>query len=167
MKHILYISMGILALVFASCAPLTKAQEAELQAKVKQAVEGKKFRIAVNYVNPIKFQSRALSSEYDFAIKADSAFSYLPYFGESYGGSAAYDSNDGGIKFKEPMQEYKLSGNEKKGYEMSFRIKSPRDSYQIFLSVSTTGYASISITPTQSSQINYNGELVFEENAEK
>lgn len=165
MRSILYTTLGMLAAAAVSCSPLTKTRQAELPGKVRQAVEGKNLHVAVSYTNPNKMQPRSLSGGYDFALRNDSAFAYLPYFGEVYGGAAAYSDTEGGIKFKEPAEDYQMSGDEKNGYEISFKVKAPRDRYQVFMSVSTNGYATISITPNQASHISYNGELVFQDSS--
>ncbi len=162
MRNIFYIAFSLLAAISVSCSPLTKARQVEQPVRVKQAVEDKNLHIDVSYANPAKMQPRSVSGGYDFALQNDSAFAYLPYFGEVYGGAAAYGDSNGGIKFKEPMEDYQISGNEKDGYEISFKVKSPRDGYQVFLSISANGYATISITPSLSSHISYDGELVFE-----
>jgi hypothetical protein len=163
MKNIFYIALGFIAAASVSCSPLGKARQAEQPSQVKQAVEGKNLRVEVSYASPAKMQPRTVSGGYDFALQNDSAFAHLPYFGEVYGGAAAYGDSEGGIKFREPVEDYRLSGNEKEGYEISFKVKSSRDGYQVFLSISTSGYATISITPTLSSHISYNGELVFKD----
>ncbi len=162
MKTMLHALICILLISLFSCASFTKAQQVERQLKVQQAVEAKNFRIAVSYANPVKMTPRALSGGYDFAVRADSAFAFLPYFGEAYS-ATAYGNTEGGIKFAEPLRDYKITGNAQNGYEISFEIKSPRDTYKVFITVGATGYASINVTPLLSSFISYSGELALPE----
>jgi len=138
-----------------------KAQEAARQIEIKTAVENKDFKIAVNRASPLRGRSISLTSSYDLAVQNDSATAYLPYFGVTF--RADYGSTEGGIKFTEPMFNYTTKFNKRKGYVISFEIKSQKDFYRININIGISGHASINISPTNSDSIIYNGELILTE----
>ncbi len=134
-----------------------KAKQEALAATIKAAVEAKNYTILMNSALPMRGRSINLTSSYDFTVRGDSAIAYLPYFGVAY--RADYGSTEGGIKFAEPVKNYKVDFKQKKGYMISFEVTSPKDSYQVRVNIGLSGYASVDITPTNSDFISYNGEM--------
>ncbi len=138
------------------------AQEKDsLQQQIEKAVTGKAFTIEVNQATPQRGGLKTLTPDYEFSVRGDSAISYLPYFGVSH--QAAYGDTEGGIKFRAPMNNYKVQFNEKKReYNISFSVKGPKDNYNIRLNIFLNGTTYINITPGQSDNISYSGTMLFQ-----
>ena len=126
--------------------------------EINRKVESKDFTIAVNYANPLRMKPVYLTSEYDVRIKNDSAFAYLPYYGVAY--TAPYNSTEGGIKFAEPMSEYKIIPHKKAdGWDIRFRVKSKLTVYDFSLTIFNNGSSSISVSSYEKDRINFIGEV--------
>ena len=138
-----------------------KALKITQQMEIKTAVENKNFKIKVNRAIPLQGGAISLTSPYDIAVHNNTATAYLPYFGVSH--YVEYGSSEGGIKFSEPMLHYTTKFDKRKGYIISFEVKTPKNYYGITINVGIAGYASIDINSLYSDSINYSGELLFEE----
>lgn len=142
-----------------SLSALTPDDKGKVAAQVKQAVEAKRFTIDVDRVIPSGMKSRNLTPSYTFALKGDSAQSYLPYFGRAY--SAPYGGGEGGVKFDTVTTNYKQEYDKKGNATIRFRVKTEEDSYEFFLTVYTNGSATINVSSVNKQAITYYGELVF------
>jgi len=67
------------------------------------------FRASIDYMEPVKYPSRNVTSDFYLSIKGDSADVYLPYIGEI---QVPTFGNDG-IHFKEPVKDLKGQRNKK------------------------------------------------------
>jgi hypothetical protein len=131
--------------------------------EVNRRIQEKDFTIGVNYANPTRGRQIYLTSEYDLRIKNDSAFAYLPYFGVAY--VAPYNSTEGGIKFAEPMLEYKSTPNKKNnGWIIKFKVKSQISLYSITLDVFNNGSSSFTVMSYERDAIRFTGEMKLDTN---
>jgi hypothetical protein len=97
-------------------------------------------------------------SNYDLAVTPDSLVAYLPYYGRSYTPKTG-DPNDSGIKFKSKDFSYKSTKNKKGGWLIQMRPKDVKDNYNLTLSVTQTGNATLTITSNSQQSISYNGNI--------
>ncbi|MGY0039930.1 DUF4251 domain-containing protein [Pedobacter sp. NJ-S-72] len=97
-------------------------------------------------------------SNYDLSITPDSLVAYLPYYGRSYTPKIG-DSNDSGIKFKSKDFSYKSTKNKKGGWLIQMKPKDVKDNYNLTLSVTKTGNASLTITSNSQQSISYTGTI--------
>ena len=156
----------IIALLLVSVLPMTaqeksrKDRKAEKEAQRKEEVQdllkSRNFKFVADHALPMGGKSMYLSSPYDLTLKNDSAFAWLPYFGVAY--QADYGDRDGGIKFKEPVNNLKVEDT-KTGEDISFRIKSKKDTYDMVLSVSDLGHADLNITCINRQPIRFRGSI--------
>lgn len=97
-------------------------------------------------------------SSYDFTVTPDSIVAYLPYYGRAY--SAPYNPTEGGIKFKSKNFSYVQSRNKKGSYSISIKTKDLKsENYQMMLTVSEKGYATLMVNSNNKQPINFNGVL--------
>lgn len=137
---------------------IREAKKAKIEATVKKAIDSKNFIFTVRNANPTTGPSIMLNSDYDLKITEDSAYSYLPYFGEAY--KADYGSNEGGIKFENLTYNYRIEFNTKTNfYEIRFEIIEPNDTYRIYLNISSSGYGNLIISSNNRQTISYDGIL--------
>jgi len=97
-------------------------------------------------------------SNYDLSVTPDSVVAYLPYYGRSYTPKIG-DPNDSGIKFKSKNFSYKSTKNKKGGWLIQIRPKDVKDSYNLTLSVTQTGSASLTVTSNSQQSISYTGNI--------
>ncbi|GGI22549.1 hypothetical protein GCM10008119_03200 [Pedobacter mendelii] len=97
-------------------------------------------------------------SQYDLKVTKDSIVAYLPYYGRAY--SAPYNPTDGGIKFTSKKFTYKESKNKKGTYSINISTNDlKKENYQLYLSISQNGYASLMVNSINKQSINFNGLL--------
>lgn len=139
--------------------PEKAARKAAKAKEISEIVTNKQYRFIAQKTITSGGRNVTLTSEYDLVVDSLQAKAFLPFFGRAY--SVDYASQDGGFKFNEKADNYTMSFNEKKGlYQISFQVKTKNDQLQVFLSVGTGGYASLTINSNNRETISYYGEVV-------
>ena len=91
--------------------------------------------------------------------------SYMPFFGRAY---YADPGGEGGIKFDGKPKVFNLKTRRGgKGYELNTTVPGSRDNYQLNLSISPEGSATLMITSNDLSAISYYGEISKPEETKK
>lgn len=131
---------------------------AETVQKITNKVENRNFVVNVNYAIPMRMGQVALTSSYTLKIQGDSVFAYLPYYGVAQ--TAPYGFNDGGIKFNEKAQDFKIISNKKKdGWIISFKINTVSYHYQFKMDVFNTGKTDFRVTMFERDPIDFSGDV--------
>lgn len=133
-----------------------KAREKEQIEEIAKLVEGKKLTFVAQFAHPTGGKLISLTPEYTLEINDNFVSAYLPFYGRVY---RADFSGSGGIKFKEQAQKTGWS-MQKKNYLVSMDVKVPDDSYQLWLSISETGSASLTVSSVNKQSINFTGFVV-------
>lgn len=102
-KLILLCLSGMFAMQSAT-AQSRSEKKAQTERNVREAINADHYKINVDYMQPMKGRSRALTSDYSIEIRNDSVFSYLPYFGVAY--NVPYGGGKGLI-FNAPITGYR------------------------------------------------------------
>ena len=76
-KLILLCLSGMFAMQSAT-AQSRSEKKAQTERNVREAINADHYKINVDYMQPMKGRSRALTSDYSIEIRNDSVFSYLP-----------------------------------------------------------------------------------------
>jgi len=144
-----------------SFAQLTKKekrqQKKEMKAiEIKQLVNQKQFVFKANSLTTNSGFNKNLSSDYDLTLKKDSVIAYLPFWGKAYTSSF---NDEGGIKFSEKLKEFENSDLGKKGQNINFSVKTKDDTFYFNLNISSQGFANVTVTSTNKSQISYYGQI--------
>jgi len=151
----------LMAIICSGFSPLSaqKSDKKDEQLKeIKMLVESGQYEFTVQTVLPTG--ARTINPTSIYTVKAeDSTFTaHLPYFGRVYqptfGGS-------GGIIFDGTPESIEISINEKKRrVNVKFRMRGEQDEkYDLFLSVGSSGYASLNVTSPNRQPISYNGTI--------
>lgn len=152
------ISVLMMAILLAGYAPATAQKENKKDEQFKEMtalVEGGRYIFTVRSVQPTGGRSISTTSAYTLEARDSTFKAYLPYFGRSYQSSYG---GDGGIEFDARAENLKLSLNEKKRMvSVQFDVRGERDRYSLFLSVGSSGYASLSINSQNRQPISYQG----------
>lgn len=98
-------------------------------------------------------------SAYDLTVTADSVVSYLPYYGRSYTPKIG-STDDSGIKFKSKKFTYDVVKRKKGTTVITIKTKDiQQGNYQLILSVTESGYASLSVNNNNQQPITFNGYM--------
>lgn len=149
------ISRIVFSFLFFLLAGGIHAQELDKET-VKQLVESKQFTFHAQSAQPLSGQSRQLTSEYDLKLMIDSLSTYLPYFGRAY--NPPYPG-EGGIKFSSTEFDYKAKAKKKGNWEISISPRDNRDVRQMSLSISSSGYASLTVNSNTRQPISFYGYI--------
>ena len=151
-KLILLCLSGMFAMQSATAQRWKKAKSTRLNAD--------HYKINVDYMQPMKGRSRALTSDYSIEIRNDSVFSYLPYFGVAY--NVPYGGGKGLI-FNAPITGYRKESLKKGKTRIDFKTGNEEDKYEYSLTIYSDGSANIHIQPMNRQAISYSGELDIKE----
>ena len=135
-------------------------KKAKIERAVKEAIDSKDFKINVDRMQPMRGNSRTLTTNYSLKIKNDSVFSYLPYFGVAY--SVPYGGGKG-LNFNEPISEYKMEQLKKGKVRVDFETRSEGENYKYSLTIFPNGSTSINVVPGNRQSISYTGEVETKE----
>ena len=83
---------------------------------------------------------------------------FFPFFGTSFSGSG-YGSGSGGIEFKNELEGYTVTFNDKKQTAtIKFKVQGENDNYDVTVKVFAEGNTSITINSNNRSTMNYSGK---------
>jgi len=131
-----------------------KAREKAKMEEVQQLFDSRNLQFLAQSANPMGGGVIHLTSEYTLDIKKEEVVSYLPFFGVAY--TAEYGGGEGGIKFSETARASEWKDT-RKGYEIRLEVKAPKDMYNLYLSVSRLGYASLNVNSQNRQPMNFMG----------
>ena len=156
------------ALFFSSPAPaqekeLSKKEKKELQRQaIEQRVTAKTFKIQTQQAYTSRGKQVNISSGYGMSVSPEQVLADLPYFGESYGGTAYGGS--GGVKLNAKEFDYQMKDGKKGGWEITITPKDDnKDIRTVSLSISADGYVSMNFTFNNRSMMRYAGVIAMEE----
>jgi len=153
------LAIGITGINAANAQSTRKERQQAKEAEIKKLLDAKTYTFVAQSVNPTRGGNRQLTtSEYDFKVKPDTLNSYLPFFGRAYM-MTAYNPDDAGIKFTSTKFEYKDTPNKSGGREIYIKPTDTKDVKQLFLSISVSGYATLSITNMNRDPISFYGYI--------
>ena len=141
-----------------------KQKKEETQKAIRELIEAQKIKVEVNTAYPMRGPSKNLTTNYSIEIRNDSIFSYLPYFGIAY--SVPYGGGKGLI-FNAKITEYKLTFDKKGTANIRFKTRTDEDSFVYSLSISTSGWADVNVTPTNRQAIWFRGSFIYDQPSKK
>jgi hypothetical protein len=136
---------------------LKEEQREEKQKRIEAIIDAKEFDFHARIALPQGSRSVNLTTNPNYVkFRPDNIESYMPYFGTGYSGIGL--SGDAGLKFEGKPEEFKVS-KEKDSYQIKAVVKTNNDLYQLMLTVSFEGGASLYINSNNRSPISYTGEI--------
>ena len=158
MKTKIFIAASCLMLsVFAFGQNVQPVKADNVALEVKKSVQSGFYEITINQAHPTGGQVLYLNSDYSIRISGDSIFVHLPYFGRIY--SAPINYEDGGIKFANSMNGYKVNYKKGKSHSINFTAKVPDDTYRFSITLWTNGKATVNVSCSKRQGISYMGNL--------
>jgi len=141
-------------LFLAGLAPVN-AQELD-KATVKKLIDSKTYIFHAQSATPLGGSTRQLTSDYNLNLIGDSLVSYLPYFGRAY---TAPMPNETGLDFISSDFTYKVKERKKGGWDVTIEPKDQRNVRSMLLSISESGYTSLSVTSNSRQPISFYGYI--------
>lgn len=123
-----------------------------------QLIESGEFRFVASSARSSLGNFNNLGANYDLVFDSLRVISYLPYYGRAY--SVPYNTGEGGVKFDLKADHInKKWDKRKKRYVITTELSDSRDSYSLYLTASTSGYADLQMNFRNRQMINYYGTI--------
>ena len=121
-------------------------------------LNSKNFEFIANTVYPSGGPSKNLvGSEYSITFTPEMIVSNMPFYGRAH--STIAMAQDTGMRFKGIPEKLVIEKN-LKGYEILSKVQDENDNFSISMSVSESGYATLTIKSNNRGTISYYGEVV-------
>lgn len=162
MNRIVFYSLALLMVLLTACNTGNRMAKAERQAEISRlvlaSIEERQFRIAVDWMKPLRGMSKHLSYGYELKLNGDELDSYLPYVGEAqrlpYGGGK-------GLNFKAPVYNYSCVQSSGNCYLIEFDVTNDEDTFHYRIDLFSSGKALIDVWARDRDAISFQGEMVF------
>ncbi|HLN71724.1 MAG: DUF4251 domain-containing protein [Methylococcaceae bacterium] len=167
MKTIALMLLGVLFLVVSGFQPSQrKERKLQKERQMIEIIESGKFRFEARSARSNLGNFNNLGANYDVVFDSLRVTAYLPYYGRAY--SVPYNTGEGGVKFDLTADHInKKWDKRKKRYIISTELSDQWDSYSLYLTVSTSGYADLLINFRNRQMISYYGTIEKLEKKEK
>lgn len=144
---------------------LKAAKKQEEYIKTKELINSKQYEFTGEWATTSKGRRVNLISNPTYIkINNTTGDGYLPFFGTGYSGSAY---NGGGIEFKNELENYTVTLNDKKHeVTIKFNVKGKNEKYDVIIRVFAGGNTSTTITSNNRSVMNYSGNTTALEKKE-
>lgn len=140
---------------------LKEDKKLDKRSQVEMMINAREFIFIPRIALPTGIKPVNISAnQYEIKFQPDFIDSYMPFFGRAY--SAVAYGNDTGLSFKGKPEKF-TTVKSKKNFQINAVIKGEADIFRLFLSVGSSGSASLSISSDNRSTISYQGEIIARE----
>lgn len=126
-------------------------------ALVEDLIESKNFVFAARSATPMGGRFIALTSYYDLLVAGDSIKSNLPYYGRSF--VAIINPMESPLRFTSTEFGYKAKKRKRGGWDITITPKDGKDVRQMYMTVSSDGYATLQINSNNRQSISFSGTI--------
>jgi hypothetical protein len=137
-------AIGALQIKGDQLAGMIKAQDYAFSAQTALPLGGRTKNLTLGY--------------YDLKISKDTIVADLPYYGRAY--VAPPPSGGGGIQFTSTKFTYTATAGKKGGWNIAIKFSDGGDVTQMYMSISTDGYANLQVTSINRQAIGFNGIIL-------
>ena len=125
--------------------------------RIAGLLNSKTFEFIANTVFPAgETPKNLVGSGYSVSFSPEMVISNLPFYGRGYTGMTM--GRDKGMRFEGAPENFTIS--DESDYEVNATVNGESDTYSISMSVSISGYATLSISSNDRGTITYQGEVV-------
>lgn len=136
-----------------------KKKNIEFEPAVKEMIEAKNYQIRATTALPNGWRSISLDTRYSLAVKGDSVYCNLPYFGRAY--RLPYGGGEGLI-FDGVSSDYVLKEGKKGSLDAKFSVRTQEDVYNFIVTIFPNGSSSIKVFSNNKQSIDFMGDLIKE-----
>ena len=130
---------------------------------IKKLIQSKNYIFKASYMYPMGGTQQYLTSPYDVQVAKDTVVAYLPYFGEVYFNAGYNNSADAGIQFTSTKFDYTVNDKRNGSYLVIIKPKDTKNTSQMYLDISATGEANLSVQSTNRQMIRFSGQIMEKE----
>lgn len=157
MKRLLMIGAICSLIALAGCSAQKAGSTPEEIAATKQLAESRQYTIEAYRAIPSGGRSVNLTrGDYALRIDGNTVNSHLPYFGRAY--SAPYGGGEGLI-FDGTIENYTARQTRRGSMDISFRVRTPEDTYDYKLDIFPDGSSTISVDSNNKRSITFYGNI--------
>ena len=149
-------------LLTASCGSSRKlseeqlAEQARIAALVNDRLDGRQYRIYVDYMMPRRGSGQSIIDPYCITVDGDKINSYLPYIGVAY--SVPYGGGKA-LNFEDDIDQYAEKAGRKGTRSIVFSTDNGEDLIVYYIDVYEGGRADITVRCRNRDDISYRGNL--------
>ena len=164
LKSSLRISFLMLFVILSQSVQAQTRQENK-KVEVKRLIESKEYVFLAESATPLSGSVIRLTSIYFLKINKDSLDSHLPYFGVAF--RAPMGTTESPLSFTSTDFDYSMKESKKAGFQIKIRINNPSDPDLLMLSITSSGFATLTVNSMHRQPISFYGELVSGDFLEK
>ncbi len=142
-------------LLFCLTVAFTASAQQNDPEKLKEAVDTKTFVFEGRQASSMRGRMIQLDPGYTLDVSPEEVTGNLPFFGRSYQGTPG--STDVGLKFDFSEYDYKVKPRKKGGWDITIEPKVSSDVRSVFLTIQTSGNASLRIMSNGKDPMSYTG----------
>ena len=156
MKKYKFALAGILLLFLTGCG--TTKEAAFMNQELEKALVSDNWVFTAQQSNPQPPANRGLDAGYELKCEKGKLQSYLPYFGRSLSGTAAY-TNQNPLDFKTTEFTVQRNNGKKGSKVLLIRPGSVKEILEYRLTVFSNGRATLDVTFNNRSPMSFSGQL--------
>lgn len=126
-------------------------------AQIESLVQSKNYVFIAQTAFPMGGHAINLTSVYNVKLSGDTVVSDLPYYGRAY--EAPMNPSEGGMNFTSTKFSYDVKARKKGGWDISISPGDTKDVRQMFLTISSEGYATLQVGSNNRQNISFNGYI--------
>ncbi len=146
-----------IALLLAFVSVITFGQKKKVIPGTDSLLASSQYVFKLQNVLPMNGRTIFVTGGFELRLNKDTLSSYLPYYGRAY--IAPINPGDAGLNFISTDFNYSIFASAKDGWDISFKPKESRNINSMRLHVSSTGYASLSVSFNDRQPISYDGYI--------
>lgn len=154
----LFVSVLLLSCATGQTASEKAAAARQLQDQIEDSIAQHTFKIAVDYVNPLRMPPKHLATGYSVALRGDTVESWLPYFGVAQRADIT-DNSSSPLIFKERAENLTVKKGRKGAYDIVFATRHRSEYLEYRLSIFPNGSATVDVTSSDRDAISFSGQM--------
>ncbi|MBR4650955.1 MAG: DUF4251 domain-containing protein [Prevotella sp.] len=149
-----------LALALSGCITSQEraARALEMEKKVAQSLRERDYSIEVTMMYPQSMPARNVTPDFGIAVRGDSLYSYLPYFGRAY--DIPYGGGKG-LDFAAPITDYSDTQPKADRHVIEISVDNDEDLLLYHLDIFVNGRTDITVTSRKRDRISFSGEMTW------
>lgn len=146
----------LITFLFASCSTTQKTTKLNSD-EIRNMVDSSRFIFVAERVNPLRGNTRYLTSRYEVLIKKDSVDCNLPFFGRAF--QAPVDPTKGGIQFVSTDFSYNTNLKNENEWQVIIKPNDKTGIQQLLFDIFGNGTATLNVVNTNRDPISFYGHI--------
>lgn len=152
-----YFPIFLLLMIFSPDLQAQSTRKDLQQKQVRDLLDSKKYLFIAQSAYTAGGAMIQLTSEFFLKLDGDTLESNLPFFGVAF--NVPFGSTSSPLSFKSSDFNYRVSKGKKGRIEIEIRLNRPEDPSQLYLSVSSAGFADLRVISLNRQAMSFYGEI--------